>query len=135
MKTNYFDIPVSLIMGILGFIAWSNAQSDYSLFLKTDTSEYWVDHNSIEILDDGHVRMKTYTNSLDDKRSYWTLNNYDCKNEMESWDSSASFAKLDMKGKPYSQFKEGEMIETGFKFRKDSPEYKLMQYACVGENL
>lgn len=132
MKTKYFYIPVSLILGILGFIAWSDAESDYSLFLKTDTSEYWVDHNSIEILDNGHVRMKTYTNSLDDKRSYLTLNNYDCKNEMESWDSSASFAQLDMKGKPYSHFKEGDMVETGFKFRKDSPEYKLMQYACIG---
>jgi len=133
MKTKYFYKPVSLILGLLGFIAWSHAQSNYSLFLKTDTSEYWVDHNSIEILDNGHVRMKTYTNNLDDKRSYWTLNNYDCKNEMESWDSSASFAQLDMKGKPYSHFKEGDMIETGFKFRKGSPEYKLMQYACVGE--
>ena len=132
MKTRFY-IPISLIVGIFGFITWSDAQSNYSLFLKTDTYEYWIDHNSIELIENGHVRMKTYTNRLDDKNSYWTLNNYDCKNKMGSWDSSASFTKLDMKGKLFSHYKEGEMIETGFKFRKSSPEYKLMQYACVGE--
>lgn len=130
MKIIYFFVFITIIVNTNTSLAGSN----YSLFIKTDITEYWVDHESIEILNNDRVRMKTYLNDFDRdyENSFWSLNNYDCKNELISWDSTAIFSKFNIKGKPYQYFKDGEMIETSFKFPKDSPEYKLMKYACVG---